>query len=209
MLNWLQKQYLFPKIQNAIWFLLFVCLVFFLNIQNTKAQSNNLQLQQDSIYKYFPDHSPSKATWMSMALPGLGQYYNGQYWKIPIIYAGFSTLVFFVSQNKYEYNRYREAYAIKVELPENQTSDNLLVNTYDADQLLSQREFYQSNLELSYILTGAFYILQIVDAAVDANLYDYDIDDDLSIRIEPQWVPSPEGVKIAPCIALRWKLGIE
>ncbi|NOR87784.1 MAG: hypothetical protein GQ527_09260, partial [Bacteroidales bacterium] len=160
----------------------------------------------DSIYKYFPHHSPAKATWMSAALPGLGQYYNGKYWKIPIIYAGFSTMAFFVMQNKYEYERYKDAYAISSEIPDGQTSTNPLVENYTTSQLLSQREYYQSNLELSYILTGAFYLLQIIDAAVDAHLYDYDISDDLSLHIAPQLMPTSEGPKISPGIGLRIKL---
>ena len=198
----------FVKNQKMIWSLIFIFVSFFLfNQQTIQAQNQqSFQVNNDSVYRYFPDHSPSKATWMSAALPGLGQFYNGKYWKIPIIYAGFSTMLFFVGQNKYEYNRFKEAYAISVEIADPKSSNNPLVRTYDSENLLLQREYYQSNLELSYILTGVFYLLQIVDATVDAHLYDYDIDEDLSIRIEPQWMPTPEGIKMAPGIGLRWKL---
>jgi len=165
--------------------------------------------QSDSVYRYFPEHSPVKATWMSAALPGLGQYYNGKYWKIPIIYAGFSTFAYFVIQNRYEYNRFKEAYAISVELPEGQESTNPLVQNYSSSQLLSQREYYQSSLEMSYILTGIFYILQIVDATVDAHLYDYDIDDDLSIHLAPQMMPTVNGLRMAPGIGITYKLSRE
>ena len=146
---------------------------------------------------------------MSAALPGLGQYYNGKYWKIPIIYAGFSSLVYYVIQNRYEYNRFKDAYAIKIELPEGQISDNLLVETYSESDLLSQRDYYQSNLEMSYILTGIFYIVQIVDATVDAHLYDYDIDDDLSIHIVPQMLPTEEGLRFMPGLGITYKLSYE
>lgn len=185
-------------------------LIIFLSMINIQAQTaGNYKYSQDSVYRYFPDHSPSKATWMSAALPGLGQYYNEMYWKIPIIYAGFSTLVFFVAQNKYEYNRFKEAYALSLEIPEGQISSNPLVENYSSEQLLSQREYYQSSLEMSYILTGVFYVLQIVDAAVDANLYGFDIDEDLTISVQPQWVPTEAGVRMAPGIGLSWKLGVE
>lgn len=172
-------------------------------------ETAELHLHHDTVYRYFPAHSPVKATWMSAALPGLGQYYNGKYWKIPIIYAGFSTMAFFVIQNRYEYDRYKEAYAIKVELPDGQSSGNILVDNYNESQLLSQREYYQSSLELSYILTGVFYILQIVDATVDAHLYDYDIDDDLSFHFEPQLIPTDFGPRVAPGIGLRYKLSVD
>ena len=165
--------------------------------------------KNDTIYSYFPEHSPVKATWMSAALPGLGQYYNGKYWKIPIIYAGFSSLVYYVIQNRYEYNRFKDAYAISVELPEGQESNNILVQNYDKNELLLQRDYYQSNLEMSYILTGIFYIIQIVDATVDAHLYDYDIDDDLSIHIVPQMLPTNEGLRFMPGLGITYKLSQE
>ena len=207
----------FFKDQRVIWsrgLVLGFMLILSFNHSQAQAQAQakttiNYTTTQDSIYKYFPNHSPSKATWMSAALPGLGQYYNQMYWKIPIIYAGFSTLIFFVAENKYQYNRFKDAYAISMEIPDGQTSSNYLVTTYTSEQLLSQRDYYQSSLEMSYILTGVFYILQIVDAAVDANLYGYDIDDDLSIQIQPQWVPTEAGVRMAPGIGLSWKLGVE
>lgn len=169
----------------------------------------DLHLHHDTVYRYFPAHSPVKATWMSAALPGLGQYYNGKYWKIPIIYAGFSTMAFFVSQNRYEYNRYKEAYSISVESANPSSSDNILVANYSSAKLLSQREYYQSSLELSYILTGVFYLLQIVDATVDAHLYDYDIDDDLTIQFEPMLIPTEFGTRVAPGIGIRYKLAVD
>ena len=210
--NRLLKCHFYPKDQSLIWsqLLVFLFVLLFSNTQ-LQAQSTVVEFENstDSVYRYFPDHSPSKATWMSAALPGLGQYYNQMYWKIPIIYAGFSTLVFFVSENKYQYNRFKEAYAISIEIPEGQTSSNPLVNNYNSEQLLSQREYYQSSLEMSYILTGIFYILQIVDAAVDANLYGYDIDEDLTISVQPQWVPTEAGIRMAPGIGFSWKIAVD
>lgn len=177
--------------------------------QNSFEKPDYNHPPEDSVYQYFPAHSPVKATWMSAALPGLGQYYNGKYWKIPIIYAGFSSLAYFVIQNRYEYNRYKEAYAISAELDDPSQSSNILVQRYSTSQLLSQREYYQSNLELSYILTSVFYLLQIVDATVDAHLYEYDMDDNLSFRVEPQWIPTEQGPRFAPGIGITYKLTYE
>lgn len=177
--------------------------------QNSVEKLDYNHPPKDSVYQYFPAHSPVKATWMSAALPGLGQFYNGKYWKIPIIYAGFSTLAYFVIQNRFEYNRYKEAYAISAELDDPSQSDNVLVTNYSTSQLLSQREYYQSNLELSYILSSVFYLFQIVDATVDAHLYDYNMDDNLSIRVEPQWVPTEQGPRFVPGIGVTYKLTYE
>ncbi len=191
-------------------FVILVCLGS-LSVHTAQAQSNDSwkSPQGDSVYRYFPAHSPVKATWMSAALPGLGQYYNGKYWKIPIIYAGFSSLAYFVIQNRYEYNRYKEAYAISAEVSDPADSDNVLVQNYSSSQLLSQREYYQSSLELSYILTTVFYILQIVDATVDAHLYDYNMDDNLSFRVEPQWIPTEQGPKFVPGFGIQYKITYE
>lgn len=166
----------------------------------------------DTLYRYFPQHSPVKATWMSAALPGLGQYYNQKYWKIPAVYVGFGVLGYFIASNKKEYDAYRLAYAESYMLGEQaQYSDNLLVKNYSSEQLLSQREYYQSNLELSYILTVAWYIVQIVDAVVDAHLYSFDVSDDLSLQLKPQVMPMHSNIvsselTLAPILQLRWQL---
>ncbi len=164
---------------------------------------------KDTVYRYFPAHSPVKATWMSAALPGLGQYYNRKYWKIPVVYAGFGVLGYFIASNKREYDRYRNAYAESYILGANAiNSDNELVRNYTSKQLLSQREYYQSNLEFSYIITVAWYVVQIIDAVVDAHLYNFDVSDDLSLRVQPHIVPHEAyaNIKLAPMLSLRWQL---
>jgi len=143
---------------------------------------------------------------MSAALPGLGQYYNKKYWKIPIVYTGFSTLAYFSIINKQEYVKYRDAYSLKLEL--NGTVANIpLIDNYTKEQLLSMREYYQSNLELNYILFGAFYLLQIIDAAVDAHLYQYDINDNLSFGIDPIIYQNNSSFQVSPAFKLRYTFG--
>ncbi len=164
---------------------------------------------KDTVYRYFPAHSPVKATWMSAALPGLGQYYNRKYWKIPVVYAGFGVLGYFIASNKHEYDRYRNAYAESYILGENAiNSDNELVRNYTSEQLLSQREYYQSNLELSYIITVAWYMVQIIDAVVDAHLYNFDVSDNLSLEVQPHIMHNQayRDIKLAPMLSLRWQL---
>jgi hypothetical protein len=131
-------------------------------------------------------HSAKKATYYSMMLPGLGQAYNKKYWKIPIIYAGFGALGYFINFNGKEYRNFREAYNIVV------TGDTINFNNdyvvrYDAniDQLREGRNYYRRNLEFNYILAVLLYVLNIVDASVDGNLYDFDVSDDISFQFEP------------------------
>ena len=133
-------------------------------------------------------HSPSKATIMSLCLPGLGQIYNRKYWKVPIIYAGFGVLTYFIVFNTNYYLTYKSAY---IESYNNDSSGNYsdIVRKYPQESILSAREYYRRNLEISIILTAVLYILNITDAAVDAHLFTYDIKKDLSFSAEPTIIP--------------------
>ena len=129
-------------------------------------------------------HSPKKAALMSACLPGLGQIYNKKYWKLPIVYAGFGVLTYFIIFNADEYMNYKCAYIEDINNNEN-GNYQVLVKKYTSDELLSAREYYRRNLEISCLLTGLFYILTIVDAAVDAHLFSYNINNDLSLKLDP------------------------
>ena len=134
-----------------------------------------------------PKHSARKATLYSMALPGLGQAYNHKYWKIPVIYAGFGTLAYFISVNNKKYVNFKEAYKWKAgkDTTKIKPSGNPYVDKYDATRLLEGQNYYRRNLEVSIMFTAVLYILNIVDAAVDAHFFDYNISDDLSMRVDP------------------------
>jgi len=175
-------------------------------LQAQDTLPNTTLAQKAPKHKYFEGHNPTKAMWMSAALPGLGQYYNHKYWKIPIVYAGFSTLAYFSITNRQQYVRYRDAYSTKLAL-DGGTANDPLIDNYTEEQLLSMREYYQSNLELNYILFGAFYLLQIIDATVDAHLYDYNINSNLSIGIDPIIYQNQNQVHASPGLRLQWTLG--
>ena len=134
-------------------------------------------------------HSPQKATIMSACLPGLGQVYNGKWWKAPIVYAGLGGLGYLVYNNNYEYRSYLHAYEYKTgDLPEGATLNDHetdLANRYAESQLQTYKESYRRDFEFYTILTIAWYGLNILDACVDGHLYDYDISDDLSFSIDP------------------------
>lgn len=135
-------------------------------------------------------HSPTKAAVFSAVLPGLGQIYNKKYWKLPIVYAGFGVMTYFLITNTDYYIDYQCAYIEKVN---GNTNGNYkdLVNRYTEDQLLSAREYYRRNLELSVLITALWYSLTILDAAVDAHLKTFDINPDLSLRVGPAALPVP------------------
>jgi len=129
-------------------------------------------------------HSPVKAAVMSICLPGLGQVYNKKYWKVPIIYAGLGVMTYFIVTNAGNYSQYKKAY---IESVNNDTTGQYqdIVNKYSSQDLLNAREYYRRNLEMTCIITGVWYILNIVDAAVDAHLFTYNISKDISLKVDP------------------------
>ncbi len=129
-------------------------------------------------------HSPTKATVMSALLPGLGQVYNKKYWKLPIIYGGLGILTYFIVTNAHDYKMYKDAYVEKADSVYNGKYPDL-VSKYSTTDLQSAREYYRRNLEISCLLTALLYILNIVDASVDAHLYTYNINSDLTMKVQP------------------------
>ncbi len=133
----------------------------------------------DTLYK---EHSPVKATWISL-IPGAGQIYNKKYWKLPLVYAGFGAITYFVVINRNEYFKYKEAYKCKVDLGDECTNE--LAQKYSENNLRDIRNYYRRNMQLSYIIGGAWYLLQMLDAVVDAHLYYWNVTDDISLKVEP------------------------
>lgn len=149
-------------------------------------------------------HSPNKAAIYSAVLPGLGQGYNKKYWKIPIVYAGFGVLTYFIVSNAKEYRKYKEAYTY-VANGDSTGINNDYVGKYDEQQLLDGKDYHRRNMELSYIITGLWYILNIVDASVDAHFFDYDVSDDLSIKLDPMFHVRPEDFQTISGVKLTIK----
>jgi hypothetical protein len=139
-------------------------------------------------------HSPHKATIYSAILPGLGQAYNKKYWKIPIIYGGLGALAYMTRENTLEYRKFLEAYRYVVS-DETTPPENDYIDRYTEQQLLSGKNLYLRNVEVGYILGGVLYILNIIDATVDAHLFYYDISEDLSMKLEPAMLSNPLAAK--------------
>ena len=121
--------------------------------------------------------APSKAAFYSAVLPGLGQIYNKKYWKVPLVYGALGTTIYFYISNNNKYHAYRDAYKRRLE---GFNDDEF---TYlDNSRLIAAQKFYQNNRDLSALLTGLFYILNIVDANVDAHLMQFNVNDNLTIK---------------------------
>jgi len=141
--------------------------------------------------------TPKRIALLSLAAPGIGQIYNKRYWKLPIVYGLIGTGAFFIGRNAKELKTFNTALDMRFDT--NQT--DIFEGIYTTDQLYAFRSYYQRNVEISAILTGLAWTLQIVDAVVDAHLKKFDISDDLSIRVKPSLLMVKNN--IAPGISLQ------
>lgn len=123
------------------------------------------------------------ATTLSTICPGAGQIYNGNYWKVPIVIGAFATMGYIVDFNSRGYNRYKKNYNYLTDNDPNTVDE--YNGKYPAETLKNIRDSYRRNRDLSIIITAGVYLLNIVDAHVDAHLKDYDVSDDLTFRVEP------------------------
>ena len=121
--------------------------------------------------------TPAKAAFYSAVLPGLGQAYNKKYWKIPLVYAGIGTSLYFYLDSQKKYNSFRDAYKRRLE----GFSDDKY-SYLDDSRLISAQKFYQRNRDLSALFVVGFYVLNIIDANVDAALLQFNVDENLSLK---------------------------
>ena len=148
--------------------------------------------------------NPTKAVLYSAFFPGLGQIYNRKYWKLPLVYGSAIGCVYAVSWNGTQYRGYKNAYRDlydgdpvtnswqhynykyyggSADIPPEKWSPSAL-NGF-GDRLKNGRDIFRRNLELSYIVSVGVYLIWMIDAYVDAQLFDFDISEDLSFKVKP------------------------
>ena len=117
--------------------------------------------------------APSKAAFYSAILPGLGQIYNKKYWKAPIVWGAIGTSIYFYIDNNKKHNRYRKAFKLEIAGRPHEFDGSIEGNaTYDKTALERAQTVFKRNRDLSLFITIGFYILNIVEANVDAHLPD-------------------------------------
>jgi Family of unknown function (DUF5683) len=132
-----------------------------------------------------PEHSPIRAALLSAALPGLGQAYNKKYWKIPIVWAGLGTFGYFIKWNNDLYQYYRRNLLYEVAGDPDFPNETGL----DKETLRIARDQYRRSRDQLALYGILFYAVQIVDAHVDAHLNEFNVNQDLSVRFEPGYIP--------------------
>jgi len=178
-------------------------------MQNISAQDTIPPLKPEKI-KFKAE--PLKATMMAVVLPGLGQIYNRKFWKIPVVYAGFGGLIYATGFNSAKYNDFMKAFQDFTDgIPQTKSYLNLIPGSVDdpdgdpvlnyslseesywKDRLLQGVDYYKRYRDLSYIGIAGWYLISILDANVDASLFNYDISNNLDIAVFPSAVPLPGG----------------
>lgn len=142
----------------------------------------------DGAICYKPDvhPHPGRATVYSLLLPGLGQAYNGEYWKIPIYWGCLAGSVHFLCNNNTNYQRFKRIH-------NEATTDSNYSGQISAETALWYRNVYRRYRDYSIVATALFYLLQVIDANVFAYMHDFEVTDDISMRLEPA-VISPNSI---------------
>lgn len=148
--------------------------------------------------------NPTKATWMALVIPGGGQIYNRKYWKLPIIYGGFAGCAYALTWNGKMYKDYSKAYKDMANGNRNSSSiTDLLPPNYNISdaQLLEllrkRKDTYRRYRDLSIFAFIGVYLLSVVDAYVDAELSNFDITPDLSMKVEPTIIGNPRSTGLS------------
>jgi hypothetical protein len=146
------------------------------------ADSTFMQTGEDAqLFSEVSNLDPQRAALLSAVFPGLGQIYNKQYWKVPIIYVGFAAFGHFINYNNELYHTFRNA-----AISQSNNLENPLASVASTQNILIRnRDNFRRNRDYLIILGSVFYILNIVDAHVSAHLDEFNVNEDLSFSIEP------------------------
>lgn len=152
------------------------------------TDSTFIETDEDiAIFQEVSDLDPQRAALLSAILPGMGQVYNRQYWKVPLIYGGLAVFGHFISYNNELHHAFRNA-----AIAESNGLDNPFGNISSTTESLRRNsDSFLRNRDYLIILGSIFYILNIVDAHVSAHLDEFNVNEDLSFFIEPSVEPTP------------------
>ena len=158
--------------------------------------------QQDSVFFKKPD--ANKAVWLGVIFPGAGQIYNKSYWKLPIVYGAFMGCGYAINWTSNRHDGYKTAYldlyndiqagtvsedpskSYIAVIPEGYNLERVGGQYTWLNTLKNQQNIYRRYRDYSILATVIVYALSLIDAYVDAQLFDYDISPDLTLNVEPQ-----------------------
>ncbi|MFQ3181031.1 MAG: hypothetical protein ACI9Z4_000622 [Polaribacter sp.] len=174
--------------KNSI--LVFLILTFSFNLfsqkDSTKVKTKEKLFVQQGIYKPL---APSRAAFYSAIFPGMGQIYNRKYWKAPIVWGALAAPTYFYLLNNTDYNRFRTAYKLRKTGFQDEFTDDLGNVSVSLETLERAQEQLSENRDLSLMWGVILYVLQIVEASVNAHLLQFNTDDNLSVS--PTFIQDP------------------
>ena len=158
----------------------FLLLFLFFGLTSIFAQEKAKIILKDSLQSEAIDPlRPAKAAFYSAIFPGLGQIYNKKYWKIPLVYGAIGTSTYFYIDNQKKYNLYRDEYKSRLE---GNTSNSDFLAGLTESQLITAQKGYQRYRDLSALFIVGFYVLNIIDANIDAALSQFNVDERLAFK---------------------------
>ena len=174
-----------------------------------KTVEKKIELIHDSLTIKPFKPNPLKVVWMGAIIPGYGQIMNKKYWKLPLVYGGFLGCAYFITWNSSHYESYKNAYRDIISndptatsyleiLPKGITSiddPNIGGKAVFTNTLKNKQDAFRRYRDLSIIITIGVYALSVVDAYVDAQLYDFDISPNLSFRFQPTLLENAYGAR--------------
>ena len=143
----------------------------------------------DTVKSVINPNAPAKAAFYSALVPGLGQAYNKKYWKIPIVYIGLGVGIYSYTWNQKKYQGFRSEYKKRLANGGQIDTSDPTYGRLSTESVIRGQKFYQKNRDLSVLITAGLYILNIVDANVDAHLLQFNVNDDLSLKPDLQTNP--------------------
>lgn len=176
------------------------------SVSGVMYRTNDTMKVAEQVAKPAFKPDPIRVVWMGAIIPGYGQILNRKYWKLPIVYGGFLGCAYAISMNSTKYETYKTAYRDIIDsdpttnsfidiLPEGYTVETLGgINAYKGI-LKTGQDSYRRYRDLSIIVSIGYYALTLIDAYVDAQLYDFDISPDLSLRFQPALMEDNSGFK--------------
>ena len=158
---------------------IFILTCLFLSFKG-RAQEEMTLITQDTVKAVIDPNRPARAAFYSALVPGLGQAYNKKYWKVPIVYIGLGVGIYSYAWNQKKYQGFRDEY--KRRLDGTSDPNHPIYGGLDNDRLIRGQKFHQRNRDLSALITAGIYILNIVDANIDAHLMQFNVNDNLSLK---------------------------
>jgi len=146
----------------------------------------DIKIEKGGVYDAL---APSKAAFYSAIFPGMGQIYNKKYWKAPIVWGAMGTSIYYYLENNSEYKRYRRAYKLRKNNLQDEFTQDDGTEIISLTTLETAQDQLKENRDLSLLTTVVLYVLQIVEASVNAHLLQFNTDDNLTFK--PTFVNDP------------------